>query len=297
MVELSPWRLLVPPLLAALAALAVDQMSRRRGLDPPGFRTVPGREGDLVPALLRTLVLLLLAVVLWIGVFSPLAMWGATPEPDLSQVAVPQLFLLHLILVGFLACWYVLGFGRLPRRGPAASWWAQLGFAAPRVGAELGLGLAAGMAAWLTVLGVMLTLGLILWQLGGDKLVPQSPPALIPWIAGLPVVLRLGLSLSAGVVEETFFRGFLQPRTGIAFSTALFVLAHASYEQPLMLVGITLLSLMYALLVWWRQTIWPAIAAHVLFDAVQLLVVIPAALELMPADGEGGLMPVAVLAG
>jgi hypothetical protein len=62
------------------------------------------------------------------------------------------------------------------------------------------------------------------------------------------------VSLSAGFVEEIFFRGFLQPRVGIALSTAFFVLAHVSYGQPLMLVGIALLSLIFGFLVRWRQT-------------------------------------------
>ncbi|HEY4588628.1 MAG TPA: CPBP family intramembrane glutamic endopeptidase, partial [Thermoanaerobaculia bacterium] len=92
------------------------------------------------------------------------------------------------------------------------------------------------------------------------------------------------ISLSAGVVEEGFFRGFLQPRVGIVMSTCLFVLAHFSYGQPFMLIGITLLSLIYAYLVRWRQTIWPAIAAHALFDGVQLLVVVPAALRMLGAE-------------
>ena len=35
----------------------------------------------------------------------------------------------------------------------------------------------------------------------------------------------------------------------------------------------------FAALVHWRQNLWPAIAAHFLFDAVQLLFVIPWGLE------------------
>ena len=60
-----------------------------------------------------------------------------------------------------------------------------------------------------------------------------------------------------------------------------FALAHLSYQQPFMLIGITLLSLIYAFIVQWRQSVWAAIAAHTLFDAVQLLIVVPAALRLM----------------
>ena len=87
----------------------------------------------------------------------------------------------------------------------------------------------------------------MLVALGGEEALPKQPPALIPWIAALPVGVRLLISLSAGVVEEIFFRGFLQPRIGIFLSTVLFVLAHFSYGQPFMLVGITLLSLIYCL--------------------------------------------------
>ena len=53
-------------------------------------------------------------------------------------------------------------------------------------------------------------------------------------VATVAVVLIVGL---ASFAEELFFRGFLQPRVGIPFSTALFVLAHLSYEQPFMLLA------------------------------------------------------------
>ena len=99
--------------------------------------------------------------------------------------------------------------------------------------------------------------------------------------------MRVALSLAAGFFEELFFRGLLQPRGGIALSTALFVLAHSSYEQPFMLVGLTFLSLVLAYLVRWRQTIWPAIVAHAAFDLFQLLVIIPTVLDLVPAGKPG----------
>jgi membrane protease YdiL (CAAX protease family) len=113
---------------------------------------------------------------------------------------------------------------------------------------------------------------------------------MVPWIAGLPLLLRLAVSVSAGAVEEGFFRGFLQPRVGVFLSTLFFALAHLSYEQPLMLVGITLLSLLFAALVRWRQNVLAAAAAHFAFDAIQLLVVIPFALRLLE---EGGGLPIA----
>ncbi|MFY9820853.1 MAG: CPBP family intramembrane glutamic endopeptidase [Thermoanaerobaculia bacterium] len=158
---------------------------------------------------------------------------------------------------------------------------AQLGFLAPDVPREIGLGLALGLGAWLAVLAALIAIAGVLIALGAKDMVPQQPPALIPLIAALPFGVRLAVSLSAGIVEETFFRGFLQPRIGILLSTSFFALAHLSYQQPFMLVGITLLSLIYAFLVKWRQSLWAAIAAHALFDGIQLLVVVPAVLKLV----------------
>ncbi|MCB1033231.1 MAG: CPBP family intramembrane metalloprotease [Acidobacteria bacterium] len=110
---------------------------------------------------------------------------------------------------------------------------------------------------------------------GAGRWLPQEISPLITFMAGLPVLLRLGLSLSAGFVEEVFFRGFLQGRMGILASSALFVLAHLTYGQPLMLVGIALLSLVFAQLTRWRHNVLPAMAAHAVFDAVQLLFMLP----------------------
>jgi membrane protease YdiL (CAAX protease family) len=161
----------------------------------------------------------------------------------------------------------------------------QFGFVAPSIPREIGLGIVLGVGAWVAVLAGIMAIALALYAMGFGESLPQQPPALIPFIAGLPIALKILISLSAGVVEEWFFRGFLQPRMGILLSTVLFALAHFSYGQPFMLIGITLLSLIYGLLVKWRQNIWPAIAAHTLFDAVQLLIVVPGALRLMQTQG------------
>jgi membrane protease YdiL (CAAX protease family) len=266
-----------PVLLAMTTAVAVDRLTWRRGLQPPGFGSA--RVGEGLAAARHGLALAVLAGALWIGVFGPLGTVGSGIQPDLSQVHASQLFLLHGLFGAALGAWYLLGFA-----GTGGSWTVQLGLKCRRPLPEIGIGLAAGVAGWLTVLGVMVVLGSLVWALGGQELLPERPPALIPWLAGLPIWLRLAVSLSAGVVEEAFFRGFLQPRAGIALSTGLFVLAHAGYEQPLMLVGITLLSLLFAFLVRWRQNIWPAVVAHAVFDAVQLLIVVPTALEFVPAN-------------
>ncbi|KAB2958307.1 MAG: CPBP family intramembrane metalloprotease, partial [Thermoanaerobaculia bacterium] len=155
----------------------------------------------------------------------------------------------------------------------------QLGLAAPSRLREIGLGVVFGVGAWFVVVVGLVLVALSVTALGGEALLPQQPPPAIEWIAGQPFLLRVALALSAGVVEELFFRGLLQPRVGLLFSTALFALAHLSYDQPFVLVGVTALSVLYGLLVRWRQSLWAAITAHALFDGIQLLIVIPTVLD------------------
>jgi membrane protease YdiL (CAAX protease family) len=282
-------RLLGPPLAALGAALFIDRAAKRRGLDPPGF----------ADPLRRASATALVALALYLGVFAALGSFGQASPSPFSGVADWQLFLLQFLFVATIAGWFALGFAgtrtRTPETEPggvaggslAARFARQLGFATPRPGREIGLGIVAGVAAWVVVLTGVLVFVLILSSLFGDELLPQAPPPVIPWIAGRPFLLRLAIAATAGLVEETFFRGFLQPRIGIGLSTALFAMAHLSYDQPLMLVGITLLSLFYGALVKWRQNLWAAVVAHFLFDAIQLLIVIPAVLKLVYPEGTG----------
>ena len=295
----------IGPVVAALGGvLLFDHMTRRRGLDPPGFRA----------PLRRIAASSLVAFCFYVGIFAALGSIGRQGEVDLSQIAGWQLFSLHALFALTIVGWWTSGFvavsapwepglgaavvgepvglagsgdrtgsegGRRP--APISGWRSfaeQLGLRTPDLPRELAVGAVAGVAAWLAVLFVVVLFALVLSALSGEELLPQAPPAVIPWLAAQPILLRLAIAASAGVVEESFFRGFLQPRIGIALSTLFFALAHLSYDQPIMLVGVTVLSLLYGLLTRWRQTIWPAIVAHFLFDAIQLVVVIPAVLEL-----------------
>lgn len=259
-------KLAAPPLLAAAATFWFDLRTRRGGLDPPGFAS----------PLRRVTGLALLTVVFWVAVFVPLSQLGTTP-PEFEPIPTWQLFLVHALLVAAVAGWYAAGFAGTGRGGRA--FLEQLGLAAP-ARREIGVGLLFGVGAWFVVLAGLLSIGLAMAGLGGEDLLPQEPPAAIPWLAAQPLALRLGLALSAGCVEELFFRGLLQPRSGIVFSTVLFAIAHLAYGQPFLLVGVTALSVLYALLVRWRQSIWAAMTAHFLFDAIQMAIVIPSVLQL-----------------
>ncbi|HVS01853.1 MAG TPA: CPBP family intramembrane glutamic endopeptidase [Thermoanaerobaculia bacterium] len=271
-----------PLALALVSAVAIDQLTEARQLQPPGFRSPWRRVGGLM----------VVALVLYPGVFLSLAQIGAPLQIDFDAVATHELFLLHGMLLAALAAWLVLGFaGEVAMTSFPGVVLRQLGLRLRGVLRELVIGLGTGLLIWpVLLLAVLLVVGL-LFLLGGETLLPAEPPAMIVWIAAMPIGVRLLIALSAGVVEEVFFRGFLQPRVGVALSTLLFVLAHLAYDQPFMLVGITLLSLYFATLTLWRQSVWAAIAAHFLFDAVQLLLVIPWALEQWHSGGSRELAP------
>lgn len=262
-------RALAPGVLALGAVLWFDRRCRRLGFDPPGFREPARRVAGLGA----------LALALGLAVFFPLSRIGAADGTvDYSTVPVWQLFLVHAVLVVAMAGWWAAGHGGAAA-SPGGGIAEQLGLASRSIGREVGLGLVFGIGAWFAVLATVVLVALGLAAAGGEDLLPRQPPAAIPWLAGQPLALRLGLAASAGVVEELFFRGLLQPRVGLAASTAMFALAHLAYDQPFLLVGVTLLSVLYGLLVRWRQNLWAAITAHFLFDAIQLAIVIPAVLK------------------
>lgn len=247
-------------LAAALTAL-FDRRSRRLGLDPPGFADPMRRVAGLTA----------LGLGLAITAVLPLVSSGAAaPERDLTGTPIWALFANHLILVASGLGWYFAGYA-----GTGSGLADQLGLRARRPWNEVALGAAAGIASWVVAIGVALVVAQLMTRMGGGDLVPSRPPAAVAFIVALPIAVRLALGLSAGLFEELFFRGLLQPRLGLVTSTALFAAAHLSYGQPFLLLGVTVLSVFYGLLVRWRQSLWAAIAAHALFDLVQLLIVVP----------------------
>ncbi|HUP24227.1 MAG TPA: CPBP family intramembrane glutamic endopeptidase [Thermoanaerobaculia bacterium] len=277
-------RLLAPLTVAVLTALAFDRAIARRGLQPPGL-AVGGVTGWRARRFAATWVL---SFAFYLVVYLPLATFGREVELDPARLSSWQLFLGHGVLLGTLVVWCAAGFAgvpQVPARRQAAVWVRQIGLVASRPGVEIMIGLGTGVVAWAVVLGTMLLLTAVLAVLGASELLPQRMPAMVAALGALPVWLRLAISLSAGVAEEVFFRGFLQPRAGVLASTALFVAAHLGYQQPWMLVGVTLLSLFFAALARWRQSVWAAVTAHAVFDAIQLLWLVPLALDASGTPG------------
>lgn len=279
-------RLALALLLAGVTALVVDRWTEERGFLPPGFARAPWR---------RWGAFAVLGAILFLGVFLPVALLGVERAPlSPEDLTTLDIFLLQGLLLLAVVLWFLLGFAGIGAGtgagagapaapgGLAGAFARQFGLRARSPWAEIGIGVAAGAAGWVLVILLMLAVVAVVWALGGEEILPTEPPELIPWVAGLPLLIRLAIGVTAGVVEETFFRGFLQPRAGIVLSSALFVLAHLSYDQPFMLVGIAALSLLFAWLVRWRRNVLAAIVAHAVFDLIQLLLVVPEILKRLP---------------
>ncbi len=266
-------------LATLLAVWWVDRRIASGRFFPPGFHQ-PWRRLAAAAALF---------VVFLVGIFAPAAMLGLDLGLDLEalqELSSWDLFAMARLLTLALGAWYLLGYVGVGVRGAAWGWLGQFGLRARRPQSELVVGVVAGLGAWAAALAAALLLAAVVGIFAGeDFLQARESPEEIVWMAGLPVVMRILLSLSAGIFEEIFFRGFLQPRVGVGLSAAFFAAAHLGYGEPMMLAGIIVLSLIYAALARWRGNILAAITAHVLFDLVQLLVVIPAALAGLEASG------------
>lgn len=213
----------------------------------------------------------------WLGFFMlalvVLVVGSALQPPTAKQLeSAPfySLFALHAVLIVFLVGWWLLTerpplrqFLNIPREGTAEA---------------VLLGIAVGFGGWIvTILGA-LTVALILRETGVMAEDPKPSP-MIGWMASLPLWKKGLIVLSAMTVEEAFFRGFLQKRVGVIASTILFALAHAGLGQPLLLIGVSVISLVIGLTFYRTKNLIPGIVAHGVFDAVQLFVIIPIAFK------------------
>jgi membrane protease YdiL (CAAX protease family) len=193
--------------------------------------------------------------------------------PDPANLEFYSLFSFHMILVIFLAGWWFLA-GR-----PGLREYMNVRFKKPLE--DVLIGVAVGVGGWAVTLGVAATIGLALQAAG---LIPDDikPSPVIPWMAGLEFWKKCLIVLSAMTVEEAFFRGWLQKRVGLVISTIIFVLAHAGYGQPLMFIGITVVSVIIAFAFYKTKNLVPCIIAHGIFDAIQLFVIVPFAVQMLP---------------
>lgn len=93
---------------------------------------------------------------------------------------------------------------------------------------------------------------------------------------GSELAVWMALSLTAGICEETFFRGYLQRQfmalaknapLGILLSAVMFGTAHA-YQGFAKAVNIGVLGAMYGIFAHWRKSVRPGMIAHTLQDVL-----------------------------
>jgi membrane protease YdiL (CAAX protease family) len=217
----------------------------------------------------RTLAIGLLALVLLLTVAIPFAGGLAGGGPETKNLSLVSLFAVHVILGAFLLAYFGL------TRGQTAVDFFKIRSSKPV--ADLSMGLLIGLLGWaLTLAALIVVAGL--WYLakrGGIETGSPSPSPTILWLTSRPLVVRLTIVLSAMVFEELFFRSFLQTRVGPLAATLMFTAAHGVYGQPLMLVGILVISTVLSVTFAIYGNVLPCIVAHGAFDAIQMFVLIP----------------------
>jgi len=240
--------------------------ARSRGVFARDGLTDPPRQ-MAAGALLGTVLLLTVAI--------PFAGGFAGGEGQTRHLTILSLFAVHAILVVFLLCYYLL------TRRQAVTDFLRLRSARPV--ADLASGIWIGLAGWALTVCVLLVVVVVWLMLRRRGLVAEgsareiSPTIL--WLATRALPVRVGIVLSAMVVEELFFRSFLQTRVGPVAATLMFTAAHGVYGQPLVLVGILVISTVLSIAFVIYGNVLPCIIAHGTFDAIQMFVLIPLALK------------------
>lgn len=243
-------------------------------------RSVFGQDGFSTPGR-RAAAMGLLAAVLLLTVAIPFAVGLTGTEPEAHELSFVTLFGVHAMLAVFLLCYYLLSGRR--------SVTEFLKLESDRPSSDLAAGVFIGAAGWLlTILLAALFVGL--WYLvtgsppgGGAEPSGSRVSPMIVWLISRPVAVKLAIVCSAMFVEEFFFRSFLQTRVGPLAATLMFTAAHGGYGQPLVLVGILVISTVLSVAFALYRNVLPCIVAHGVFDGIQMFVVIPLVLKAIPA--------------
>ena len=188
-------------------------------------------------------------LVIWIAVTLAVSLWARLYDVDLDLGLY-----VNLAEMGLLVPVWLLAV----RKAPGG--WQAVRLRRFTPGA-VGLGCGLMIASFL----VNLVYSVFLMQFG-----LQMQTDLAPILAQLdsPFAFVVGAAVVAPVVEEIFFRGFLfaglrqryRWQVAAVVSAGLFAVIHL---QPLAVLPILLLGLIFAFLYQWSGSIWPAILMHV----------------------------------
>lgn len=108
-----------------------------------------------------------------------------------------------------------------------------------------------------------------------------NPQTALAQVATLPLWVRVGALLTAGVTEEILFRGYpisrLKAATGSTAIAALipfvvFVVLHLPSWGAAHLLFVSLAAALFTLAFLWRRDLWANIIAHFVTDSVPLII-------------------------
>src|SRR5665213_1934847 len=128
-----------------------------------------------------------------------------------------------------------------------------------------------GIAFWLVATGLLALFGWLLRIHGNNRAITAMLPHGV-----LEVAVWIALSVTAGICEETIFRGYLQPQfmavtksapAGSALSAVAFGAAHA-YQGFRMAILIGLYGAMFGCLAYWRGSVRPGMIGHAWQDSL-----------------------------
>ncbi|MEK6843525.1 MAG: CPBP family intramembrane glutamic endopeptidase, partial [Candidatus Micrarchaeota archaeon] len=118
---------------------------------------------------------------------------------------------------------------------------------------------------FITLIAITFVLATLLMLFGAYDL---EKVALI--IKTLPLPLLLIAVFVSPISEEIFFRGFLQKHFGLLASTAIFGFSHMFYGSISEILGALFLGAFLGLYVQKKQNLFPAIFAHVAYNALSV---------------------------
>ena len=127
-------------------------------------------------------------------------------------------------------------------------------------------------------LGFWIVAAGLLWLFGWLLRIHENGAAIAAMLphGGVELACWIALSVTAGICEETTFRGYLQPQfmaltksapAGIILSAVLFGAAHA-YQGFRMTILITLYGAMFGILAHWRGSVRPGMMTHAWQDSL-----------------------------
>jgi len=207
-------------------------------------------------------------------VFALLAVWvGLSLGHHFSLFGLSQRFTGYLLVLVFE--WFLFAFilfGLRVQGVPFASLFGEMSPSLVKILRDIGIAV-----AYLVIANIVL--GLVTAVLGflfhAHPANTEAQKELIPH-TGPEIAVYLLVALTAGICEETIFRGYLQRQftaltksavAGALIQGLIFGVAH-SYQGWVMVVAIAVFGCMFGALTLWRGSLRPGIIAHFLQDGV-----------------------------